>query len=62
MKDLFHGTTADFTEISLQKGKGYKDFGKGFYATAVKSHAERRKSGRKIPDLRRKYIRRIATI
>ena len=41
MKDLFHGTTADFTEISLQKGKGYKDFGKGFYATAVKSHAER---------------------
>ncbi|MBR1391784.1 MAG: DUF3990 domain-containing protein [Lachnospiraceae bacterium] len=40
MKDLFHGTTFDFMEIDLKEGKGYKDFGKGFYATAVKSHAE----------------------
>lgn len=40
MKDLFHGTTYDFTEINIRNGKGYKDFGKGFYATAVKSHAE----------------------
>lgn len=40
MKDLFHGTTFDFTEIDITQGKGYKDFGKGFYATAVKSHAE----------------------
>lgn len=40
MKDLFHGTTYDITEIDITQGKGYKDFGKGFYATAVKSHAE----------------------
>ena len=40
MKDLFHGTTYDLTEIDITQGKGYKDFGKGFYATAVKSHAE----------------------
>ena len=40
MKDLFHGTTYDISEIDPSKGKGYKDFGKGFYATSVKSHAE----------------------
>lgn len=40
MKDLFHGTTYDFKEIDVTMGKGYKDFGKGFYATSVKSHAE----------------------
>lgn len=40
MKDLFHGTTYDFNKIDVTMGKGYKDFGKGFYATSVKSHAE----------------------
>ena len=40
MKDLFHGTTYDISEINVGKGRGYKDFGKGFYATSVKSHAE----------------------
>lgn len=40
MKDLFHGTTYDINEIDVTMGKGYKDFGKGFYATSVKSHAE----------------------
>lgn len=40
MLDLFHGTTSDITEIDIALGKGYKDFGKGFYATAVKVHAE----------------------
>ncbi|MCM1251434.1 MAG: DUF3990 domain-containing protein [Clostridium sp.] len=40
MKDLFHGTTYDFNEIDVTMGRGYKDFGKGFYATSVKSHAE----------------------
>ncbi len=40
MKDLFHGTTYDIKEIDITQGKGYKDFGKGFYATAVKNHAE----------------------
>ncbi len=40
MKDLFHGTVYDIDEIDVTRGKGYKDFGKGFYATPVKSHAE----------------------
>ena len=40
MKDLFHGTTYDFNEIDVTMGKGYKDFGKGFYATSIKRHAE----------------------
>lgn len=40
MRDLFHGTTYDINEIDVMMGKGYKDFGKGFYATPVKSHAE----------------------
>lgn len=40
MKDLYHGTIYDITEIDVAQGKGYKDFGKGFYATPMKSHAE----------------------
>lgn len=40
MKELFHGTTYDITEIDIALGSGYKDFGKGFYATAIKNHAE----------------------
>ena len=40
MKDLSHGTTYDINEIDLTQGKGYKDFGKGFYAIAIKSYAE----------------------
>lgn len=41
MKHLYHGTIYDFDEIDISAGKGYKDFGKGFYATAIPSHAER---------------------
>ena len=41
MKKLYHGSVADFNSIDVSAGKGYKDFGKGFYATAVASHAER---------------------
>lgn len=40
MRDLFHGTTYDFNKIDVMMGKGYKDFGKEFYATPIKSHAE----------------------
>lgn len=40
MRELYHGTIYDITEIDVVQGKGYKDFGKGFYATSVKSHAE----------------------
>lgn len=40
MLNLYHGTTQEFTKIDVNKGKGFKDFGKGFYATARKDHAE----------------------
>lgn len=40
MRNLYHGTVYDIIEIDVAQGKGYKDFGKGFYATSVKSHAE----------------------
>lgn len=41
MKKLYHGSITQFDTIDIHAGKGYKDFGKGFYATAVASHAER---------------------
>lgn len=41
MKPLYHGTIYEFDEIDVSVGKGYKDFGKGFYATAILPHAER---------------------
>jgi len=41
VKELYHGTIAQFDVIDVNTGKGYKDFGKGFYATAVVSHAEK---------------------
>lgn len=40
MIQLYHGTTEEFDVIDPSQGKGYKDFGKGFYATARKEHAE----------------------
>lgn len=36
---LYHGTIHLFDTIELSKGKGYKDFGPGFYTTEVKQHA-----------------------
>lgn len=38
---LYHGTNTDFNEIDLSKSLPYKDFGKGFYLTAILSQAER---------------------
>lgn len=35
MKKLYHGTISLFDEIDVDAGRGYKDFGKGFYATAI---------------------------
>ncbi len=40
MRDLYHGTIYDIAEIDVFQGKGYKDFGKGFYATPLKKHAD----------------------
>ncbi|WP_081816812.1 DUF3990 domain-containing protein [Butyrivibrio sp. AE2005] len=41
MKPLFHGTIYVFDNIDVSAGKEYKDFCKGFYATAVSFHAEK---------------------
>lgn len=41
MINLYHGSISRFEVIDIKSGKGYKDFGRGFYATAVISHAER---------------------
>jgi len=36
---LYHGTTHDFKEIDVLKGKPYKDFGQGFYLSKSYEHA-----------------------
>ena len=41
MKKLYHGSLSLFDEIDLSESKGYKDFGKGFYASSVEQHAEK---------------------
>lgn len=41
MIKLYHGTIYDFNKIDIKKGRGYKDFGRGFYATSVPEHADR---------------------
>jgi len=38
---LYHGTLSMFDTVDIAKGKGYKDFGKGFYLTGDKNHATR---------------------
>ena len=58
MKNLFHGSIDEFETIDINKGKGYKDFGKGFYATAVASHAEKITiRNKQIALRRRKYLK-----
>jgi hypothetical protein len=37
---LYHGTNTDFEDIDLKKCNPYKDFGRGFYLTDIKSQAE----------------------
>ncbi|MFP3153296.1 DUF3990 domain-containing protein [Lachnospiraceae bacterium ZAX-1] len=36
---LYHGTTYEFSEIDLNQGNPFKDFGQGFYTTATRSQA-----------------------
>jgi hypothetical protein len=36
---LYHGTIHDFTEIDVGRGKPFKDFGQGFYATQSRESA-----------------------
>ena len=37
---IYHGTTHLFDEIDVEKGKPYKDFGRGFYVTENPNHAK----------------------
>ena len=36
---LYHGTTHDFKEIDVMRGKPFKDFGQGFYLSESYEHA-----------------------
>ena len=36
---LFHGTTYDFTDIDVKRGKPFKDFGRGFFAAQSRESA-----------------------
>jgi hypothetical protein len=38
---LYHGTIHEFDEVDVSKGKGNKDFGRGFYTSRDIRHAER---------------------
>jgi hypothetical protein len=38
---LYHGTIYEFNKIDVTKGKGNKDFGRGFYTSRDIRHAER---------------------
>jgi hypothetical protein len=38
---LYHGTIYEFDIIDVTKGRGNKDFGRGFYASRDIHHAER---------------------
>jgi len=38
---LYHGTTHDFKSIDVDKGKPYKDFGKGFYLSESYENAKK---------------------
>lgn len=38
---LYHGTIYEFDKIDVNKGKGNKDFGRGFYTSRDVHHAER---------------------
>lgn len=37
---LYHGTNIDFDEIDLGRSNPFKDFGKGFYLTDIRTQAE----------------------
>lgn len=37
---LYHGSNLSIDKIDLSKGNPNKDFGRGFYLTEIKSHAE----------------------
>ena len=47
---LYHGTNIDFGKIDLSRSNPFKDFGKGFYLTDIRSQAEELARKRMIRD------------
>ncbi|MDR2813293.1 MAG: DUF3990 domain-containing protein [Prevotellaceae bacterium] len=39
---LYHGSNTQIKEVNLERCLPYRDFGKGFYVTSVREHAEQR--------------------
>ncbi|MDR3189005.1 MAG: DUF3990 domain-containing protein [Prevotellaceae bacterium] len=39
---LYHGSDSRIEEVDLSRCEPFKDFGKGFYTTAIRRHAEER--------------------
>jgi hypothetical protein len=56
---LYHGTTHDFTEIDVRRGKPFKDFGQGFYTTRSRESAVNMALRNRDIELRRLKRRRI---
>ena len=54
---LYHGTTHEFDEIDVNRGKPYKDFGAGFYASRNKLHAESLAKRNKSIEIERLVVR-----
>jgi hypothetical protein len=54
---LYHGTICEFDKIDLTKGKGNKDFGRGFYTSRDIRHAKRLAARNKFIEEERNAIR-----
>jgi hypothetical protein len=56
---LYHGTIYEFDKIDVTKGKGNKDFGRGFYTSRDIRHAERLASRNKSIEEERYALRGV---
>jgi len=53
---LYHGTNFDFDKIDLSRSNPFKDFGKGFYLTDIRSQAEELANELQYKRLNRQYF------
>jgi len=56
---LYHGTLSLFENVDVTQGKGYKDFGKGFYLTGDKNHAIRLTERNRQIEIKRRELLRL---
>ncbi|MDR1321238.1 MAG: DUF3990 domain-containing protein [Gracilibacteraceae bacterium] len=56
---LYHGTIYEFDKIDVTKGKGHKDFGRGFYTSRDIHHAERLASRNRSIEEERRALRGV---